>query len=88
MTASSLVKINSEGKIIEPGSTSYSINYSGFVLHSVVYDVRPDINAIIHIHTGLAAGLSMLKCGLLPISQHAMLIGDIGYHGKAFKLHK
>jgi adducin len=38
------------------------------------------VNAVIHIHTGLAAGLSTLKCGFLPISQEALICGQVSYH--------
>jgi adducin len=81
MTASSLLKVDSQGNVIEKGSTKYGLLKSGFLLHSCIHEGRRDVNAIIHIHTGLAAGLSALKCGLLPISQNAMLCGEVGYHG-------
>lgn len=45
-----------------------------------MHNARKDINAVIHIHTGLAAGLSTLKCGFLPISQEALICGNVSYH--------
>ena len=48
ITASSLVKIDSECSIIEPGSTTWGVNYAGFTLHSAIHDARPDINAVLH----------------------------------------
>ena len=32
------------------------------------------------VHTGVAAGISTLKCGFLPISQEALLCGRVSYH--------
>jgi adducin len=55
--------------VIEKGSTTYGVNKAGFTLHSAIHDARNDINAILHVHTPQAAGISALKCGLLPISQ-------------------
>jgi adducin len=66
--------------VIDRGSTSYGLNKAGFLLHSVIHTARPDVNAVIHIHTGLAAGLSTLKCGFLPISQEALIVGQVSYH--------
>jgi adducin len=68
------------GEIVEHGSTSYGVNKAGFVLHSAIHRGRSDINAIIHLHTGLAASLSILKCGLLPISQESAICGQVSYH--------
>lgn len=66
--------------MIEKGSTTYGVNKAGFTLHSAIHDARNDINAILHVHTPQAAGISALKCGLLPISQEAMICGNVGYH--------
>lgn len=82
ITASGLVKIDSDCNVIEPGSTTYGVNYAGFTLHSAVHDAREDVNAVLHVHTAAAAGISALKSGLLPISQEAILCtaAGIGYH--------
>jgi adducin len=80
VTASSLVKIDADCNVIEGGSTTFGVNKAGFVLHSAIHTARPDINACVHVHTAEAAGLSALKCGLLPISQEATICGDVGYH--------
>ena len=66
--------------MIERGTTKYGLNKAGFTLHSTIHEARKDINAIIHVHTNVAAGLSALKVGLLPISQEALLCGHVGYH--------
>jgi ribulose-5-phosphate 4-epimerase/fuculose-1-phosphate aldolase len=79
ITASSLVKVDLDGNVI--GSESQHVHKAGFLIHSAVHEARPDVACIIHSHTRAGMALSMLKCGLLPLSQHAMLFhGRIGYH--------
>jgi ribulose-5-phosphate 4-epimerase/fuculose-1-phosphate aldolase len=46
-----------------------------------MHAARPEIHCVIHTHTRAAVAVSAMKCGLLPISQHAMLVqSDITYH--------
>jgi len=79
VTASNLVKIDSEGAILEP--TPYTVNRAGFVIHSAVHMARPDAGCVIHLHTNAGVAVSTLKEGLLPLSQMAMLIlDDVAYH--------
>jgi ribulose-5-phosphate 4-epimerase/fuculose-1-phosphate aldolase len=80
ITASNLVKIDWEGKIIDD-PLGMGVNQAGFVIHSCVHAARPEINCVIHTHTRAGVAVSAMKCGLLPISQHAMLVqGDMSYH--------
>jgi len=80
ITASNLVKIDWEGKIIDD-PLGMGVNQAGFVIHSCVHAARPEINCVIHTHTRAGVAVSAMKCGLLPISQHAMLVqADITYH--------
>ncbi|XP_078071314.1 alpha-adducin isoform X13 [Mustelus asterias] len=80
VTASSLVKVNLQGDIIDRGCTNLGINQAGFTLHSAIYATRPDIRCIVHIHTPAGAAVSAMKCGLLPISPEALALGEIAYH--------
>ena len=42
---------------------------------------RDDVNCALHTHTRAGMAVSALKCGLLPMSQHAArFIDNIGYH--------
>jgi ribulose-5-phosphate 4-epimerase/fuculose-1-phosphate aldolase len=80
ITASSLVKIDWEGKILDD-PFGMGVNEAGFVIHSCMHAARPEINCVIHTHTRAGVAVSAMKCGLLPISQHAMMIQpDITYH--------
>lgn len=51
ITASSLVKIDMQGNIVEQGTTNFGVNVATFSLHSAIHAARPDLKCIIHIHT-------------------------------------
>merc|ERR1719427_1491285 len=80
VTASSLVKVNMQGDVVEEGTTNFGVNQAGFLLHSAIHQSRPDIKCIIHLHTPNIVAISTMKCGLLPLSQESCLIGDVSYH--------
>ncbi|XP_049459381.1 alpha-adducin isoform X6 [Epinephelus fuscoguttatus] len=80
VTASSLVKINLQGEIVDRGSTNLGVNQAGFTLHSAIYAARPDVKSIVHVHTPAGAAVSAMKCGLLPISPEALSLGEVTYH--------
>ncbi|CAG0908228.1 unnamed protein product, partial [Cyprideis torosa] len=80
ITASSLVKVDLKGAVIDPGTTNFGINLAGYTLHSAIHGVRPDIRCIVHIHTPSVVAISSVKQGLLPVSQEACLLGDVTYH--------
>jgi len=74
ITASNLVKVDLSGKIIDPGTTQLGCNQAGYVLHSAVHKGRPEIQCVIHVHTGPGVAVSAMGCGLLPISQEALTV--------------
>ncbi|XP_077593050.1 alpha-adducin isoform X10 [Stigmatopora nigra] len=80
VTASSLVKVDLSGDIVDRGSTNLGINGAGFNLHSAIYSARPDVKCIVHVHTAAGAAVSAMKCGLLPISPEALALGEVTYH--------
>lgn len=80
VTASSLVKLDLQGEIVDRGSTNLGVNKAGFVLHSAIYASRPDVKCIVHVHTAAGAAVSAMKCGLLPISPEALSLGEVAYH--------
>ncbi|XP_049899463.1 adducin 3 (gamma) a isoform X1 [Epinephelus moara] len=79
-SASNLVKVNIIGDVIDQGSTNLRVDPAGFSPHAAIYSMRPDIRCIIHVHTPAAAAVSSMKCGILPISQEALVLGDIAYY--------
>uniref|UniRef100_A0A8C8D520 Class II aldolase/adducin N-terminal domain-containing protein n=1 Tax=Oncorhynchus tshawytscha TaxID=74940 RepID=A0A8C8D520_ONCTS len=73
------VKVNMIGDVVDQGSTYLEVDHFGFSPHSAIYSMRPDIRCIIHIHTSATAAVSSMKCGILPISQEALVLGDVAY---------
>merc|ERR1719189_916771 len=80
VTASSLVKVNMQGEVVEEGTTNFGVNVAGFHLHSAIHSARPDLKCVIHLHTPNIVAVSSMKCGLLPLSQESCLIGDFSFH--------
>lgn len=79
ITASSLVKIDVEGKILQ--ETEYFINPAGFTIHSAVHTSREDAHFVMHLHTDQGVAVSAQSEGLLPLSQHALIIlPNVAYH--------
>jgi len=80
ITASNLVKINERGEILDD-PLGMGVNEAGFIIHSCMHKARPEINCVIHTHTRAGVAVSAMKCGLLPISQHALrTYGMLTYH--------
>jgi ribulose-5-phosphate 4-epimerase/fuculose-1-phosphate aldolase len=79
ITASSLVKIDLEGRKIE--DSPYDVNPAGFTIHSAVHMAREDANCVMHLHTVAGTAVATQEEGLLPLNQTAQLIiGDLAYH--------
>jgi ribulose-5-phosphate 4-epimerase/fuculose-1-phosphate aldolase len=80
ITASNLVKLDERGKVLED-STGMGYNAAGFVIHGCMHEARPEINCVLHTHTRAGVAVSAMKCGLLPISQHAQMVQQqVTYH--------
>src|SRR5436190_17544666 len=80
ITASSLVKIDFDGKVVQDSGTGYGVNHAGFVIHSAVHRGRQDVACVIHTHTPAGMAVSAMECGLLPLTQNAMFFSGVGYH--------
>ena len=79
MTASSLVKIDLEGQILQ--ETPYFINPAGFTIHSAIHAARDDAHFVMHLHSDQGVAVSAQKDGLLPLSQHALIVlPRLAYH--------
>ncbi len=79
ITASSLVKVDIEGKILLP--SPYPVNPAGFTIHSCIHAARHDVGAVFHTHTVAGIAVSCQKEGLLPLNQVALgLYNGIAYH--------
>jgi ribulose-5-phosphate 4-epimerase/fuculose-1-phosphate aldolase len=79
ITASSLVKVDLEGKIVM--ESDYHINPAGFTIHSAVHAAREDALCVMHLHTDYGIAVSAQEQGLLPISQQSLFVlASLGYH--------
>lgn len=79
ITASSLVKIDLDGKTVLP--SAFPVNPAGFVIHSAIHQARVDAKCVLHLHTPQGQAVAAQKHGLLPLTQTAMtLYGDVAYH--------
>ncbi len=79
ITASSLVKIDVEGRPVMP--TPYLTNPAGFTIHSALHMAREDANAVMHLHTPAGQAVAAQADGLMPLTQTAMLVRDsVAYH--------
>src|SRR4051812_4692733 len=88
VTASSLIKVDLAGNIIDKDDHPYSVNAAGYIIHSAVHEARDDAQCVIHTHTPAGIAVSAMEEGLLPLSQTAMRFhGHVAYHdyeGPAF----
>jgi ribulose-5-phosphate 4-epimerase/fuculose-1-phosphate aldolase len=67
VTPQSLLKVNFQGDILAGTESQY--NKTGHAMHGAIYQHRPDIKAVFHLHTISSVAVSAMPCGLLPISQ-------------------
>jgi ribulose-5-phosphate 4-epimerase/fuculose-1-phosphate aldolase len=79
ITASSLVKVDLEGNILQ--ETPYFINPAGFTIHSAIHAAREDAKFVMHLHSDQGVAVAAQKEGLLPLSQHALVVlPHLAYH--------
>jgi ribulose-5-phosphate 4-epimerase/fuculose-1-phosphate aldolase len=76
ITASSLVKIDLEGNVLQ--ETSYFINPAGFTIHSAIHAAREDA---MHLHSDDGVAVAAQAEGLLPLTQHSLIVlPKLAYH--------
>ena len=80
ITASSLVKVDLDGNVLFNVDDTFSVNRAGYVIHSAIHAARHDVECVIHTHTRAGMAVSVLECGLLPLTQMAMRFDSIAYH--------
>lgn len=79
VTASSLVKIDVNGRILEP--TKYDVNPAGFTIHSAIHGAREDAGCVVHTHTVAGVAVASMACGLQPCNQWALqFFNRVVYH--------
>ncbi len=79
ITASSLVKIDLEGRVLD--DSPYDVNPAGFTIHSAIHSARHDAACVLHTHTVAGVAVSSLAGGLRPCNQWALQFYDrVVYH--------
>ncbi|MEO7026962.1 MAG: class II aldolase/adducin family protein [Caulobacteraceae bacterium] len=79
ITASSLVKVDLDGVIQQ--ETSSFVNPAGFTIHSAIHAARDDAHYVMHLHSDQGVAVSAQVEGLLPLSQHALIVRPkLAYH--------
>ena len=63
-----------------PTYCTASVTRGGYVSHSAVHEVRPEVGCVIKSHNYASMAVSALECGLLPLTQTGMCFLRIGYH--------
>lgn len=79
VTASNLVKIDLEGRVI--GESAYPVNPAGFVVHAAIHRARPDAHCVMHTHTTAGLAVACSQAGLENSNFYsAQLDGMVAYH--------
>ncbi|KYH12786.1 class II aldolase/adducin family protein [Neorickettsia sp. 179522] len=79
VTFDDLIKVSLDGEILEGEEVIY--NKTAYTIHGSVYSSRSDVNAVYHLHTQASIAVSVMECGLLPLSQFAMpFFENISYY--------
>ncbi len=88
ITASNLVTLDEHGDVVVPPRApngtildTENSNFTGFVIHSAIYNHREDVNCVMHSHSRAGLAVSALKKGLIPVCQDAFqFYGQVSYH--------
>ncbi|OLQ08290.1 Alpha-adducin [Symbiodinium microadriaticum] len=81
VTASSLLKVDLDGNIVDKGTNQGPLFKQGFVVHSAVHAARPDITCVWHCHHSDTVAVLTTKAGFLPLTQEAISQwGEFSYH--------
>lgn len=79
VTASNLVKIDTEGRKIE--DSPYGVNPAGFTIHSAIHRAQAGADWIMHTHSRAGVAVASLEAGLMPLNQIALQFYDqVAYH--------
>ena len=78
ITASNLVEVTSEGKVINSDSP---INDTGYIIHGAIHRARKDIACVMHTHSRAGLAVSCFEVGLQPMIQDAAIFYNrVSYH--------
>jgi len=83
ITASMLVKVDTEGNIVDGGAQGEDADIikAGFTIHSAIHMNSDTAHCVMHTHTTAGTAVSAQEGGLLPLTQKALrYYNRIGYH--------
>ncbi len=88
VTASNLVTLNENAEVVAPPRASdgsildtENSNFTGFVIHSAIYNHREDVNCVMHSHSRAGLAVAALKEGFVPVCQDAFqFYNRVSYH--------
>lgn len=80
MTANDLIKIDIHGNVISKGNSEFGFQQTGYIIHSAIHQHRPDLAALMHIHSRAGVAIAASVDKLLPICQHSVFIEPVSYH--------
>jgi ribulose-5-phosphate 4-epimerase/fuculose-1-phosphate aldolase len=79
VTASNLVKIDLEGRII--GESAWPVNPAGFTVHGAIHASIPSAHCVMHTHTTAGMAVACSQAGLSMSNFYsAQLHGKVAYH--------
>ena len=79
VTASNLVKIDLEGRIV--GQSEWPVNPAGFTVHAAIHANIPQAHCVMHTHTTAGIAVASLEAGLSMSNFYsAQLEGKVAYH--------
>jgi ribulose-5-phosphate 4-epimerase/fuculose-1-phosphate aldolase len=79
VTASNLVKIDTEAKLVEP--SEHGVNPAGAIIHCAIHAARPDAHCVMHLHTTTGIAVACQADGLSHDNFYgAQLYGRVAYH--------
>ena len=79
VTASNLVKIDLEGRII--GESAWPVNPAGFTVHGAIHANIPSAHCVMHTHTTAGMAVACSQAGLSMSNFYsAQLHGKVAYH--------
>jgi ribulose-5-phosphate 4-epimerase/fuculose-1-phosphate aldolase len=79
VTASNLVKIDLEGRII--GESAWPVNPAGFTVHGAIHANIPGAHCVMHTHTTAGMAVACSQAGLSMSNFYsAQLHGKVAYH--------
>jgi ribulose-5-phosphate 4-epimerase/fuculose-1-phosphate aldolase len=79
VTASNLVKIDLQGKILD--GSPYPVNPAGFTVHAALHDGLPDAHCVMHTHTTAGIAVACTQGGLAQNNFYSAQLHDlVAYH--------